>query len=351
MQHAAIMILVAGVMLATSSAISHSSQSPQQTKSEGAKRGDKTDTKIGSTDAAEPLTTGSIPTTTPGDTAEQAANNLLAVPSPSMQRICATLEVAAGVHDLPLAFFVRLIWQESRFKVDVTSRAGARGIAQFMPATASERGLTDPLDPVQALHKSADFLRELRAQFGNLGLAAAAYNGGPGRVQRWLEGRGSLPRETRDYVRIVTGSPVEQWRAKANATAVQVKRIPAKVPCPAIVAQAPATEPARDSNVARRADDLRAAPSQKGAKKASWSVQLAGKFSRKKARAHYARLKRKFKTALRGRKPRFVKRGAAGKRRAALSQVRIAEDSRREAEELCARLRAGGASCTVVKET
>ena len=84
-----------------------------------------------------------------------------------------------------MSFFVRLIWQESRFRPDVVSRAGARGIAQFMPGTARERGLANGWTPIQSLHKSADFLRELREQFGNLGLAAAAYNGGPGRVRAW----------------------------------------------------------------------------------------------------------------------------------------------------------------------
>jgi hypothetical protein len=265
-----------------------------------------------------------------------------------MQRICATLEVAAGVHDLPLAFFVRLIWQESRFNVNATSRAGARGIAQFMPATARLRGLANPLDPVQSLHKSADFLHELRAQFGNLGLAAAAYNGGPGRVKRWLEGRGSLPRETRDYVRIVTGSPVEQWRHKAETPAEQARSIPASVPCPGIVAAAPALEPLLASPATRNARASPLARPEKATKKAGRSVQLAGKFSRKKARFHYAQRKRKFKTALRGRKARFVKRRAAGNgRRAALSKVRIVEDSRHNAKNLCARLRAGGASCTI----
>ena len=72
-----------------------------------------------------------------------------------------------------------MIWQESRFQPDAVgpvTRSGARaqGIAQFMPGTASERRLLDPFDPVQALPKSAEFLDELRNQFGNLGLAAAA---------------------------------------------------------------------------------------------------------------------------------------------------------------------------------
>src|SRR6266478_6795559 len=105
------------------------------------------------------------------------------------------IEAAATANGLPLDFFTRVIWQESRFRSDAVgpiTRSGHRaiGIAQFMPGTAAERRLLDPFDPVQALPKSADFLDELRNQFGNLGLAAAAYNAGPKRVQEWLAGTG-----------------------------------------------------------------------------------------------------------------------------------------------------------------
>ncbi len=108
------------------------------------------------------------------------------------------VELAAKAESLPLEFFARVIWQESRFQPDAIgplTRSGqhAQGIAQFMPGTASERRLLDPFDPVQALPKSAEYLNELRGQFGNLGLAAAAYNAGPRRVQDWLDGKGSMP--------------------------------------------------------------------------------------------------------------------------------------------------------------
>ena len=103
------------------------------------------------------------------------------------------IEAAAAANELPFEFFARVIWQESRFRSDVigpVTRSGqqAQGIAQFMPVTAAERLLRNPFDPAQALPKSAEFLRELRKQFGNLGLAAAAYNAGPGRVRGWLAG-------------------------------------------------------------------------------------------------------------------------------------------------------------------
>src|SRR3978361_1396316 len=118
---------------------------------------------------------------------------------------CLMVESAARAANLPLEFFARVIWQESRFQADAVgpvTRSGqrAQGVAQFMPGTASERRLLDPFDPVQALPKSAEFLNELRNQFGNLGLAAAAYNAGPRRVQDWLAGSGGMPQETRNYV-------------------------------------------------------------------------------------------------------------------------------------------------------
>jgi soluble lytic murein transglycosylase-like protein len=104
------------------------------------------------------------------------------------------LENAAAAHDLPLDFFVRLIRQESNFDPNSVSHAGAQGIAQFMPGTARWRGLADPFEPLQVLHQSARWLRELREQFGNLGRAAAAYNAGPRRCSglacwRWKSAR------------------------------------------------------------------------------------------------------------------------------------------------------------------
>ncbi len=151
----------------------------------------------------------------------------LAVPSRSKPRsedtdtreaMCLMIELAARAQGLPLEFFARVIWQESRFQSDAVgpvTRSGqrAQGIAQFMPGTASERRLLDPFDPVQALPKSAEFLSELRDQFGNLGLAAAAYNAGPHRVQEWLAGSGYMPQETRNYVVAITGTTVDDWAA------------------------------------------------------------------------------------------------------------------------------------------
>jgi hypothetical protein len=130
----------------------------------------------------------------------------------SVDGLCNTLLASAQDNDLPVPFFANLIWQESRLRNDSVSRAGAQGIAQFMPSVAAEVGLADPFDPRQALPASARFLRTLREQFGNLGYVAAAYNAGSHRVGLWLKHRRSLPRETVNYVMRVTGRSIHAWR-------------------------------------------------------------------------------------------------------------------------------------------
>src|SRR6266404_1458522 len=148
---------------------------------------------------------------------------------PSREEICSLLASSAEDNALPVAFFVRLIWQESGFDSRSVSSAGALGVAQFMPEVAQELGVRDPFDPREALPASAQLLRGLHAKFGNLGLAAAAYNAGSGRVLNWLKKRSGLPKETRDYVQIITGVPAEHWiNAKLQPGELQVPR---RVPC------------------------------------------------------------------------------------------------------------------------
>jgi hypothetical protein len=133
-------------------------------------------------------------------------------PPLSKEELCNTLSEQAQANALPAIYFANLIWQESRFRHDAVSPVGALGVAQFMPETAMASGVDDPFDPLQAIPASARLLHDLREQFGNLGLAAAAYNAGPGRVHDWLKKRRKLPRETRNYVLRITGQPVEHWR-------------------------------------------------------------------------------------------------------------------------------------------
>ena len=145
------------------------------------------------------------------------------------EEICQKVSEAAQNNNLPTPFFIRLLFQESRFKPDAVSHAGAQGIAQIMPKTADALGLDNPFDPLQAIPASARLLRNLFEKFGNLGLAAAAYNAGPKRIHDWLASKSKLPEETQGYVKTITGQPAEKWKtAKAGMPAT---KLPERAPC------------------------------------------------------------------------------------------------------------------------
>jgi cell wall-associated NlpC family hydrolase len=91
--------------------------------------------------------------------------------------------------------------QESGFRPDALSPAGARGLMQLMPATAQGLGVTDPFDPAQAVDGAARLLDTLLERFGRTDLALAAYNAGPGAVLRY-DGIPPYP-ETQNYVRSI----------------------------------------------------------------------------------------------------------------------------------------------------
>jgi hypothetical protein len=266
----------------------------------------------------------------------------------SREAICKVLSDAAAENDLPTPLFKRLIWQESRFRSDVVSPVGARGIAQFMPGTAAERGLKNPFDPFQALPASAAFLRDLVGQFGNFGLAAAAYNGGPGRVSRWLEGKGGLPKETRDYVVQITGRPAEHWaegsvRAQPHPEAVDVKDCEVR-PLQAAIAEARKSE--RAATARREPEPVNIVQHVA----ATWIALLTGNWSQQRAYTVYASLQKKYPKVL-GRRSATVRVAkASGKRSTPKTLVRLMAESRAEAEQLCSRLREAGGSCTVQRD-
>ena len=89
------------------------------------------------------------------------------------------------------------IYAESNFNPFARSRAGAQGIAQFMPATARAYGLANPFDPEQAIDAQAHLMRDLLRQFGSVPLALAAYNAGPGRVSSRLRLHPAVPGDAR----------------------------------------------------------------------------------------------------------------------------------------------------------
>jgi Transglycosylase SLT domain len=257
--------------------------------------------------------------------------------APTASEICRVVGQAASDNGLPLDFFTRLIWQESRFNPDAISPKGAQGIAQFMPGTASWRGLANPFEPMQALREAASYLRELRTTFrGSLGLAAAAYNAGPGRVEAWLAGRGGLPGETRAYVRAVTGHEAETW-ASQQPPEWEAAALPKGGSC-IEVAKLITAAPRPPSRA------LTASPAW-----GPWGVQLAGNWSEGGVLANYEQLRRAYNPVLRDRLPLVLQTKLPGRRGAAKYMVRVSEATRPKAEALCAQLRAAGGACVVLR--
>lgn len=109
--------------------------------------------------------------------------------------------------------FLRLIQKESSWNPKATSRAGAQGLVQLMPGTARGLGVSNPYDPVQSITGGARYLSQQLKRFGSYEKALAAYNAGPGNVERY----GGIPpfRETQNYVKTILGG-LEAAKAKSK---------------------------------------------------------------------------------------------------------------------------------------
>jgi hypothetical protein len=251
------------------------------------------------------------------------------------QALCRLVESSARSSKVPIAFFTRLIFRESSFRTGVVSPAGAQGVAQFMPGTAQERGLADPFDPEQAIPASAHLLADLRTRFGNLGLAAAAYNGGPNRVANWLEGKSELAAETRSYVIIITGRSAEDWAEEAKAkSGVDVPDAPTS--CLQVTASL---------RVRRgpQAPDIALAPF------APWGVQLAGNFSKALALASFARARQSYAKVLPDLRPMVIGTRLRSRGLRTYYRVRLPAQTRQAADTLCNRIRSVGGACAVLR--
>ncbi|MCX5496800.1 lytic transglycosylase domain-containing protein [Kaistia dalseonensis] len=246
------------------------------------------------------------------------------------QTVCRLIEAAALANALPADYFTRLIWRESSFRPHVTSGAGAQGIAQFMPGTATDRGLTDPFDPEEAIPASAAYLKALEERFGNLGLAAAAYNAGPTRVANWIGKGGFLPIETEDYVAFITGRSVYDWLSPDGLKNEKATTPPAS--CTMTVAA-----------IRKFSPSLYEGPY------ARYGVQLAGNFSKSRAIASYERVVRRYPAILEGKPTLIIGTRMAGRGRRAFYRVRLPAETIRQATELCNRLQKAGGSCVVLR--
>jgi hypothetical protein len=355
-------------------------------------------TKIDPLDRGEPSHRASAPDTATAPEGVHEGASSRPGSSTSTESICLLVEANARANGLPVDFFARVIWQESRFRpneVGPRTRSGdrAQGIAQFMPRTAQARRLLDPFDPFQALPKSAEFLRELRDQFGNLGLAAAAYNAGPQRVRDWMAGKQTIPAETRYYVSAVTGRSIDKWLPARNVEAVHDRSDRQASNCPQLIAlltresprlvhedageqndrhanqpnqlaQQVVTAQQSDKVVsAQRPDqpvgamirhvELEVAPKAEDQRIASdvphWGMQLTAGFSESEAWALYRSIQKRYAELIGDREPIVVPRRNLSFGNAMRYNIRIADDNRADLEQLCAKLMSAGGACLVLR--
>ncbi|WP_244477584.1 MULTISPECIES: lytic transglycosylase domain-containing protein [unclassified Rhizobium] len=248
--------------------------------------------------------------------------------------ICGALARFAGENDLQPDFFARLIWSESRFRPDAVSPKGAEGIAQFIPSTARMRGLSNSYDALEALKKSAEYLDDLRDRFGNIGLAAAAYNAGEGGLRTFLR-TGSLPQETRNYVIDITSHPVEDWRDNPP-TATDLRLDGQKSFEDACIALA---------------DKRRLKPLEFEAEGAwaPWGAQLAGHFQKPVAVRLFLSTVRSLPAPLNAEKPLIQKERNRAFGARLRYTARIGRPTRQEAEAVCLEVRKSGGACVVFR--
>lgn len=150
------------------------------------------------TPTTSPLSSATTTATSTNPGAFEAGEETGSVPFAS------TIEAACAKYGLNPNLLAGLIEQESHFDPTVGSAAGAQGLTELMPETASSLGVTDPHDPTQSIEGGARLLSEKLKEFGgNTELALAAYNAGSGAVQQY-NGIPPYP-ETEQYVQKVLG--------------------------------------------------------------------------------------------------------------------------------------------------
>jgi len=170
-------------------------------------------------------------------------------------------------------------------------------------------------------------------RFGNLGLAAAAYNAGPGRVSAWLTNHRALPAETRNYVALVTGWTADEWASSSPPEKADTT-IPQGVPC-------------------TRLANLILAPKQERQRIAAyvprWGIQLAAHLSESTAWAIYRDRLKRFGPLIGDHEPIVLHKEIPGMGRAKRYIITIADDNRGPLDKICRKLIAADATCDVLR--
>ena len=247
--------------------------------------------------------------------------------------ICQLIERNAAQNNLDPSFLARLLWKESRFEPNAISPKGAQGIAQFMPGTADLYDLEDPFNPAQAIVKAAWYLGHLTDRFGNIGMAAIAYNGGENRAARFMARQTTLPYETLDYVEAITGHDALAWRD--NPPASEDLRLTLN---PDLPFQDACIKLAGDRQLREFMVQPRIYP---------WGVILASHPNQSGAARQVSRLNRSLRPVLENRRVGYVRKRLTGMPRAVYT-AQVGFESRNEAASFCLRLKRLGGHCIVL---
>ena len=253
---------------------------------------------------------------------------------PTADDICRTIEQSAAENGLPVEFFARVIWQESRFNAFAVSNKGAQGIAQFMPRTADARGLSRPVRSDRGA-----------ASFG--GLFARA----DGSVRQSRACRGRLQCRPRARERLAFGQAHAagrdpQLRRRHHrldgrrmgvglaAGEKRRRRFPQGVPC-------------------TRLANLILAPKEKAQQIAAyvprWGAQLTSNWSESRAWETYRTLQRQYASLIGDREPIVLRGRLPGMGAVSRTIIRIGDDSRAPLDALCNKLIAAGGACVVLR--
>jgi soluble lytic murein transglycosylase-like protein len=264
---------------------------------------------------------------------EAPADSLVLRKGSFVRDACRLIDRLSRANAIPGDYIARLISVESGFRPTAVSPKGAQGIAQFMPETARLRGLSDPFEPASALKAAIEYLSELRHRFGNLGLAAAAYNAGEKRVEALIAGRSGVPLETRNYVFAITGRQIGDWLGVKHPTAPF------------------STE--QDSNdfiasCARRVrGTFRITPTIATIAVQPWGVQVSESFSRNQAVQIFRALQERLPSIFGTSPPMIIAARNYSMGSALRQRVFIGAASRAEAESKCSALHQKGVACLV----